>query len=291
MNQILLFEQQAEEKRRSMEKYDFERPRESKTVLKNPWKKPYALLVAISARQVGTFDGHFPNRKLWRREKPSGAVTESKAATPDPEPQLSEKENENVCKVRESLDGGDMPPRLTDRMYFVLDVEMVLNFEEPMDRHKKYLEELSKLVLPGTAGSMLYIPHIVIEEIDEFNMDQMLYATKVLTAERAIQYLNKKFDSSFEIQAQSEEEEQDHLFPVCCTKDSIVNSCLQLQEEVPNLMLITYSASLRRTAKSMGIHVSSYPALREQYPEAFAALEEKREPLQELQVVEERSLY
>ncbi|SPP79958.1 uncharacterized protein LOC117582248 [Drosophila guanche] len=291
MNQILLFEQQAEEKRRLMDMYNFERPGENKPVLKNPWKKPYALLVAISARQVGTFAEHFPNRRLWRKEKHSGTVPERKAATPDPEPQFSEKENETVWNVRESLDGGDMPPRLTDRMYFVLDVEMVLNFEEPMDTRKKYLEELSKLVLPGTAGSMLYIPHIVIEEIDWLNMEQMLYATKVLTAERAIQYLNKKFDSSFEIQAQSPKEEQDHLFQVCTTEDSIVNSCLQLQEEVPNLMLITYSGSLRRTAKSMGIHVSSYPALREQYPAAFAALEEKLEPLQEVLAVEERSLY
>ncbi|XP_022225698.2 uncharacterized protein LOC111076270 [Drosophila obscura] len=286
MNQIMLFEQQEEENRRlrSLYKQHNERPMEEKISLRNTWEKPQALLEAVSSLQM---PDPYPNRKIWRKQQRAGTVPKRIATSPYPASELWDlngKENEHVRNVRESLDGGDMPPRLENKMYFVLDKEMVLNFEEPLDVRKEYLENLSKLVLPGTDGSMLYIPHIVIKQVDFFNECQRVYNTKVQIAERAIKYLNSKFDRTFEIQAQSVTEEQDYLFHVCCIEESIVNSCLQLQKEVPNLLLLTYSSRLRRSAKSMGIPVSSYPALKDKHPEAFAALQKKREPLQAMQI-------
>ncbi|KAI8034827.1 hypothetical protein M5D96_012343 [Drosophila gunungcola] len=72
--------------------------------------------------------------------------------------------------------------------------------------------------------------------------------------------------------AQSAIEAAQHLIEVDCPDDSIVNCCLQLQQHVPNVMLVTNDQNLRLKANASAIQVSCRSDLMATYPYEFAAL-------------------
>jgi len=74
------------------------------------------------------------------------------------------------------------------------------------------------------------------------------------------------------VPAQSAVEEAEHLIEVDCPDDSIVNCCLQLSEQVPNMMLLTNDANLRLKANASGIQVSCRSDLMAAHAAEFAAL-------------------
>ncbi|XP_017045637.1 transcriptional protein SWT1 [Drosophila ficusphila] len=179
-------------------------------------------------------------------------------------PKLAEKDDD-IFLIRGATDGEELPTRLLDHMYFVLDTNVLMH-------NIKFVESLTEVVLPGTVGSMLYIPYVVIKELDKLKGHSDAEDTKRLIAVRAIRYLNTKFDESLEIQAQSALEEAEHLIKVDCPDDSIVNSCLQLREQVPHMMLLTNDANLRLKANASAIEVSCRSDLIAAYPDEFAVL-------------------
>ncbi|XP_030378179.1 transcriptional protein SWT1 isoform X3 [Scaptodrosophila lebanonensis] len=107
---------------------------------------------------------------------------------------------EDVALVRstsvdESADEKEFPAHRVDHMYFVLDTNILIH-------DLLFVEDLLKVVLPDTVGSMLYVPYVVIKELDRLkdkNVNNV--ETTRLYAKRAIRYLNKKFDESLDIQA------------------------------------------------------------------------------------------
>ncbi|EDX02676.1 transcriptional protein SWT1 isoform X2 [Drosophila yakuba] len=176
----------------------------------------------------------------------------------------AEKEDD-ILLMRQAADGEELPTRLVDHMYFVLDTNVLMH-------NIKFVESLTEVVLPGTVGSMLYIPYIVIKELDKLKGQYQSDDPKRLIAVRAIRYLNTKFDGSLEIQGQSAVEEAEHLIKVDCPDDSIINCCLQLQEQVPSMMLLTNDENLRLKANASDIQVSCRSDLISTYADEFAAL-------------------
>ncbi|XP_043660460.1 transcriptional protein SWT1 [Drosophila teissieri] len=176
-----------------------------------------------------------------------------------------EEEEDDILVMRQAADGEELPTRLVDHMYFVLDTNVLMH-------NIKFVESLTEVVLPGTVGSMLYIPYIVIKELDKLKGQYQSDDPKRLIAVRAIRYLNTKFDESLEIQGQSAVEEAEHLIKVDCPDDSIVNCCLQLQEQVPSMMLLTNDENLRLKANASDIQVSCRSDLMSTYAAEFAAL-------------------
>ncbi|XP_039499650.1 transcriptional protein SWT1 isoform X1 [Drosophila santomea] len=176
----------------------------------------------------------------------------------------AEKEDD-ILLMRQAADGEELPTRLVDHMYFVLDTNVLMH-------NIKFVESLTEVVLPGTVGSMLYIPYIVIKELDKLKGQYQSDDPKRLVAVRAIRYLNTKFDGSLEIQGQSAVEEAEHLIKVDCPDDSIINCCLQLQEQVPSMMLLTNDENLRLKANASDIQVSCRSDLMSTYADEFAAL-------------------
>ncbi|XP_043949516.1 uncharacterized protein LOC108023169 isoform X2 [Drosophila biarmipes] len=174
-------------------------------------------------------------------------------------------QEDDILLMRQASEGEELPSRLVDHMYFVLDTNVLMH-------NIKFVESLTELVLPGTVGSMLYIPYIVIKELDKLKGQRPSEDPKRLIAVRAIRYLNTKFDESLEIQAQSAVEEAEHLIEVDCPDDSIVNCCLQLSEQVPHMMLLTNDANLRLKANASDIRVSCRSDLMAAHPAEFAAL-------------------
>ncbi|XP_030378178.1 transcriptional protein SWT1 isoform X2 [Scaptodrosophila lebanonensis] len=180
---------------------------------------------------------------------------------------------EDVALVRstsvdESADEKEFPAHRVDHMYFVLDTNILIH-------DLLFVEDLLKVVLPDTVGSMLYVPYVVIKELDRLkdkNVNNV--ETTRLYAKRAIRYLNKKFDESLDIQAQSAIEEAQHLIDVDCPDDSIVNCCLQLQTQVTHMMLLTNDANLRLKANASSIKVSCRSDLLSAHAEAFATLDD-----------------
>ncbi|XP_034489913.1 probable serine/threonine-protein kinase DDB_G0272254 [Drosophila innubila] len=159
----------------------------------------------------------------------------------------------------------ELPKRLEDHMYFVLDTNVLMN-------NLAFVEDLSRVALGETSGSMLFIPYIVIKELDKLKDRRSEDSLKRTAAIRAIHYLNNKFDDSLKIQAQSALEEAEHLIEVDSADDSIVNCCLQLMAQVPNLMLLTNDANLRLKANASSILVSCRSDLLNDYREKFDAL-------------------
>lgn len=62
------------------------------------------------------------------------------------------------------------------------------------------------------------------------------------------------------------------MIDVDCPDDSIVNCCLQLQSEVPHLMLLTNDNNLRLKANASAIQVSCRSDLLNDYRSQFDAL-------------------
>ncbi|XP_002134780.2 transcriptional protein SWT1 isoform X1 [Drosophila pseudoobscura] len=195
-----------------------------------------------------------------------------KVAEPEPDLELEQEpmdwEDCDLILNKKSEDGelNELPARRLDHMYFVLDTNVLMH-------SCSFVEDLTKVVLPGTVGSMLFIPYIVIKELDRLKARKNDDNNTRQMAIRAIRFLNKKFDESLEIQAQSAEEESEHLIEVDCGDDSVVNCCLQLKKEVPHMILLTNDANLRLKAKSSAIPVSTHSDLKAAYTDEFAALD------------------
>ncbi|XP_017011250.2 uncharacterized protein Swt1 [Drosophila takahashii] len=244
----------------------------------NAWEKPKALLDASNRLKAGPTES--ANQRLTRlrsslqQERNNNDVSRiNEEDSKQPEPmeweEDSKEETNDILLMRQASQDEELPKRLTDHMYFVLDTNVLMH-------NIKFVEQLTDLMLPGTVGSMLYIPYIVIKELDKLK-GQHYHASEVadpkrLIAVRAIRYLNTKFDMSLEIQAQSAVEEAEHLIEVGCPDDSIVNCCLQLRDQVPHMLLLTNDANLRLKANASGIRVSCCSDLRADYPDEFAAL-------------------
>ncbi|EDV96216.1 GH15334 [Drosophila grimshawi] len=161
--------------------------------------------------------------------------------------------------------GKKLPARCLDHMYFVLDTNVLVH-------NLAFVEDVCQLALGGTEGSILFIPYIVIKELDNLNNRRNDKHLNHDAAMRAIRYLNKKFDNSLNIQAQSALEEADHLIEVDCPDDSIVNCCLQLRRQVPHLTLLTNDNNLRLKGIASEIEVSCRSDLINSYREQFDAL-------------------
>ncbi|XP_017864862.1 PREDICTED: transcriptional protein SWT1-like [Drosophila arizonae] len=139
-----------------------------------------------------------------------------------------------------------VPQYQLDHMYFVLDTNVLMD-------SLRLLDDVSKLTLRDTAGSILYIPYMVIKELDSLKYKQMTsYA-----ARRAINYLNDKFDDLEPIEAQSALEDADQLIDVDSGDDSILNCCLQLKEQLDHMILLTNDNNLRLKALASSIRVST----------------------------------
>lgn len=89
----------------------------------------------------------------------------------------------------------DLPARREDYLYFVLDTNVLLD-------NLVFVEELCHLALHSTSGSMLYIPYVVIRELDSLKDRRQNDELKRAAAVRAIRYLNNKFDNSLSIQGE-----------------------------------------------------------------------------------------
>lgn len=98
-----------------------------------------------------------------------------------------------ILLMRQATDDEELPARRLDHMYFVLDTNVLMD-------NLKFVESLVQVVLPGTVGSMLYIPYIVIKELDKLKAKSSEENSKRLLAVRAIRYLNTQFDESLDIQ-------------------------------------------------------------------------------------------
>ncbi|EDW82535.1 uncharacterized protein Dwil_GK25857 [Drosophila willistoni] len=186
---------------------------------------------------------------------------------PEVEPEPMDWEDDDVSMAilqslqRESNDQ-DLPARRLDHMYFILDTNVLIH-------NLSFVKDLPKLVLNGLAGSMIFIPYIVIKELDRLKAKHSDSEINRVAAIRAIHYLNAKFDESRDIQAQSALDEADHLIDVDTADDSILNCCLQLKEQVPNSMLLTNDNNLRLKANATSIRVSCKSDLMSEYPDIF----------------------
>ncbi|KAH8314979.1 hypothetical protein KR074_006382 [Drosophila pseudoananassae] len=258
---------------------------------RNAWEKPMALLEAsnrnptISANQrLSLLTATLQQKQKEQKAKPEMnnnqvpnavlkagifdcSASESDVAEPmDWEESMEDQsEGNEILLVRQATNDEELPPRRLDHMYFVLDTNVLMH-------NIKFVESLAKVVLPGTVGSMLYIPYIVIKELDKLKAKNGDENAKRQLAVRAIRYLNTQFDESLDIQAQSAVDAAEHLIEVDCPDDSIVNCCLQLKEEVPHMMLLTNDANLRLKGNANNIEVSCRSDLMAQYHNEFAAV-------------------
>ncbi|EDW62479.1 transcriptional protein SWT1 [Drosophila virilis] len=210
----------------------------------------------------------------WQEEEDDAAASSSATVVSKSQHDLSlnkshnESEQEDISDIKMQrllTTGQDLPARRLDHMYFVLDTNVLMD-------NLLFVEDLCHVALGETNGSMLYIPYIVIKELDKLKDRRDDNELKRLAAIRAIRYLNKKFDESLKIQGQSALEEADHLIEVDCPDDSIVNCCLQLQTQVPHLMLLTNDNNLRLKANASAIQVSCRSDLLNDYRPEFDAL-------------------
>ncbi|TDG49361.1 hypothetical protein AWZ03_004229 [Drosophila navojoa] len=159
-----------------------------------------------------------------------------------------EKVEEEASKKKETRKQRKRPvaQHQLDRMYFVLDTNVLMD-------NLQLLEDVSKLTLRDTAGSILYIPYMVLKELDSLKCRQMTsYA-----ARRAIEYLNDKFDDREPIEAQSALEDADQLIDIDSGDDSIINCCLQLKEQLDLMILLTNDNNLRLKALASSIRVAT----------------------------------
>ncbi|KAH8347600.1 hypothetical protein KR067_002306, partial [Drosophila pandora] len=259
----------------------------------NAWEKPKALLEAsnrnptVSANQRLSLltarlqqkqkDQLMKNQKAKQEPNnnnvpiavPSNCAFSGSPQEPEPmdwEESMEDQSGTNeILLMRQATDDEELPARRLDHMYFVLDTNVLMD-------NLKFVESLIQVVLPGTVGSMLYIPYIVIKELDKLKAKSSEENSKRLLAVRAIRYLNTQFDESLDIQAQSAVDAAEHLIEVDCPDDSIVNCCLQLKEEVPHMMLLTNDANLRLKGNANNIEVSCRSDLLAKYRTEFAAL-------------------
>lgn len=106
-----------------------------------------------------------------------------------------EEDLSDITLLRLLSTGQDLPARLEDYMYFVLDTNVLLD-------NLVFVEELSQLALHNTSGSMLYIPYVVFRELDSLKDRRQDDELKRAAAVRAIRYLSNKFDNSLSIQGE-----------------------------------------------------------------------------------------
>lgn len=106
-----------------------------------------------------------------------------------------EEDLSDITLLRLLSTGQDLPARREDYMYFVLDTNVLLD-------NLVFVEELCHLALHNTSGSMLYIPYVVIRELDSLKDRRQDNELKRAAAVRAIRYLNNKFDNSLSIQGE-----------------------------------------------------------------------------------------
>ncbi|KAH8387114.1 hypothetical protein KR093_004855 [Drosophila rubida] len=161
----------------------------------------------------------------------------------------------------------ELPERMLDHMYYVLDTNILME-------NLSFVDDLSRLALGDSKGSMLFIPYVVIKELDKLKDRRSEDdAKKRAAAVRAIHYLNNKFDKSLKIQGQSALEDAEHLIEVVCGDDSVVNCCVQLSSQVPKLTLLTNDANLQLKAKTSSITVASRLDLLSRYRKDFDVLQ------------------
>ncbi|XP_061392218.1 transcriptional protein SWT1-like [Musca vetustissima] len=163
--------------------------------------------------------------------------------------------NENLLRLsaeRKSTSMGNNNNKWRkDYYYFVVDTNVLLD-------HLSFIEDLTKLKLCDTQGSMLYIPYGVLQELDKLKIRSGCKEGVKTLAVRAIKYLNKKLENkSQNILAQTALEERHHLIDVNSADDSIINCCLQAKAQVPNLLLLTEDVNLRNKAICNNILVAT----------------------------------
>lgn len=106
----------------------------------------------------------------------------------------SQTENTSDLTLQRLLGTGqELPARCVDYLYFVLDTNVLME-------NLEFVEDLCRVTLGETKGSMLYIPYIVIKELDKLKERRSDNDRKRKPAIRAIHYLNKKFDETLKIQ-------------------------------------------------------------------------------------------
>lgn len=137
-----------------------------------------------------------------------------------------------------------------DNFYFVVDTNVFL-------QNITFIDDLISMKLCDTAGTLIYVPYCVLQELDKLKVRSPSESIKTRSA-RAIKFLNKAFEDKMQrIQAQSSAEENRHLIKVTSPDDSILNCCLQVKEHVDNVLLLTEDINLRNKAKCSDILVST----------------------------------
>ncbi|KAH8264675.1 hypothetical protein KR038_011965 [Drosophila bunnanda] len=217
-------------------------------------------LTGISAFNCSTASEEEPESMDWEES------IEEKQLDPLIQKQANREETNEISDIlfmRQASGEEELPTRLLDHTYFVLDTNILMH-------NIKFVDTLTEVMLPGTVGSMLYIPYVVIKELDKLKISSENKRDQL--ARQAIRYLNTKFDESLQIQAQSALEETEHIIDVDSPDDSIINCCLQLKEQVPNMMLLTNDSNLRLKGIASDIQVSCRSDLLADYPDEFAAV-------------------
>ncbi|XP_060664250.1 transcriptional protein SWT1 [Drosophila nasuta] len=215
-----------------------------------------------------------PNNAMTDDDEPM--EIESMDIDPEPEEEQSAVVDDNDEKpkldnaVADDVDkkaSEELPKRMVDHMYYVLDTNILME-------NLSFVDDLSHLALGDSKGSMLFIPYVVIKELDRIKDRRSEDdASKRSAARKAIRYLNDKFDKSLRIQGQSALEDAEHLIEVDGGDDSVVNCCVQLSAQVPKLTLLTNDANLRLKAKTSSIAVASSSDLLSRYHKDFGGLQ------------------
>ncbi|XP_062133385.1 uncharacterized protein LOC133843734 isoform X2 [Drosophila sulfurigaster albostrigata] len=267
---------------------------ESSGGIRSAWAKPKALIDAsnrlhhnrplISANcRLTLLQSSLQETQRNDNENNNNNVLPNNAMTDDDEPMEIEPmdidpEPEEEQSAKPKLDNGiaddvnkkaseELPKRMVDHMYYVLDTNILME-------NLSFVDDLSHLALGNSKGSMLFIPYVVIKELDGIKDRRSEDdASKRSAARKAIRYLNDKFDKSLRIQGQSAVEDAEHLIEVDGGDDRVVNCCVQLSAQVPKLTLLTNDANLRLKAKTSSIAVASSSDLLSRYHKDFGGLQ------------------
>ncbi|XP_055845247.1 transcriptional protein SWT1 [Episyrphus balteatus] len=158
--------------------------------------------------------------------------------------------NENLFRLAAEKKQNPEKKWKTDYFYFVIDTNVFLE-------NITFVDELITMKLCDTAGTVIYVPYCVLQELDKLKVRSPSESIKTRSA-RAIKFFNKAFETKSEnIQAQSSGDENRHLIKVKSPDDSILNCCLQVKQHIDNVLLLTEDINLRNKAMCSDVLVAT----------------------------------
>ncbi|XP_037937170.1 transcriptional protein SWT1-like [Teleopsis dalmanni] len=147
-----------------------------------------------------------------------------------------------------------------DHFYFVVDTNVLM-------RQLTFTDDLTKMKLCNTEGTIVFIPYIVLQELDKLKQFGQTESAKTM-ASRAIRHLNVKLEAKNKhLQAQSVVEDRRHLIDITSADDRIINCCLQIKENVENVILLTEDVNLQNKALCSDLVATTKSNLLSSHPE------------------------